>query len=78
MSKDAFPDLPLSSVGGIKAPTLQLSGQRSLALHAVIDAELEKRLPQNERVVLANATHEMWNEYPEECRRAVLAFLGKH
>ena len=78
ISKDAFPDLPPTAVRRIKAPTLLLSGQRSLALHGVIDTQLERLLPRAERVILANATHEMWNEHPERCRSAALAFLAKH
>lgn len=78
VSKEAFPDLPLSVVRHIQAPTLLLSGQRSLRLHGVIDGQLERLLPQKERIILSNATHEMWNEYPEECRSAALVFLAKH
>jgi len=78
ISKDAFPVLSLSAVKGVKAPTLLLSGQRSLALHGVIDRQLEMLLPQHERIILANATHEMWNEDPEKCRDAALAFFAKH
>jgi pimeloyl-ACP methyl ester carboxylesterase len=78
MSKDAFPDVPFTSVRQIKAPTLLLSGQRSLTLHGLIDQQLERLLAHHERIVLANATHEMWNEYPEECRKVTLAFLNKH
>ena len=78
MSKDALPTLPFSTVRHIKAPTLLLSGQRSLALHHLIDEQLQKLLVNNERIVLPNATHEMWNEYPDECRKLTLAFLAKH
>jgi pimeloyl-ACP methyl ester carboxylesterase len=78
MSKDAFPELPFNTVRQIKAPTLLLSGQRSLALHAAIDRQLQSLLIQNERIVLENATHEMWNEYPEVCRKATLVFLARH
>ena len=77
-SRDAFPDLPLDAVRRMKAPALLLSGARSLALHGVLDRQLEKLLPRNERVIIPNATHEMWNEYPVECRTAALAFLAKH
>ena len=77
-STDAFPELPPSAVRRIKAPTLLLGGQRSLALHGVIDKELQRLLPHHERLVLPNATHEMWNEYPAECGSAALAFLAKH
>jgi pimeloyl-ACP methyl ester carboxylesterase len=77
-SKDPFPSLSRNAVRRIKAPTLLLSGQRSLALHGVLDSQLERLLPHEERIILANATHEMWNEYPQECRSATLVFLAKH
>jgi pimeloyl-ACP methyl ester carboxylesterase len=78
MSKDPFPDLSFSAVRRIKAPALLLSGQRSLKLHGLIDSQLAVLLPNAERVIVANATHEMWNEYPEECRKAALEFFAKH
>ena len=78
MSKDAFPALPLEAVRRIRAPTLLLSGQRSLMLHRMIDSQLERLLAQQERIIVSNATHEMWSEYPEECRRAALVFFAKH
>ena len=77
-SRDAFPALSLEAVKRIKVPTLMLSGQHTLALHKVIDGQLERLLPQRERIVLANASHEMWNEVPEECGRAALAFFARH
>ena len=77
-STDALPYVPPSAVQALKAPVLLLSGERSLALHGMIDRELERLLPQRERIVLPKATHEMWNEYPEQCREAALAFLAKH
>ena len=78
ISKDPFPDLPPSAIANIKVPTLLLSGQLSMTLNRLIDTQLEKLLPQEERIIISNATHEMWNEYPEECRNEVLAFIGKH
>jgi len=77
-SRDPFPDLPPNAVAHIKVPTLLLSGQRSMTLNGLVDRQLEKLLPQGERIIISNATHEMWNEYPEECRKEVLAFIGKH
>jgi non-heme chloroperoxidase len=77
-SKNAFPDLPPSAVRRVKVPTLLLSGQRSLLLHRMIDSQLEKLLPHGERIIVSKATHEMWNEYPEECRSAALMFFAKH
>jgi pimeloyl-ACP methyl ester carboxylesterase len=78
MSKDAFPDFPVAAAKRISAPTLLLSGQRSLALHGLIDSQLEALLPHVERIILPDATHEMWNERPEECRNAALAFFAKY
>ena len=78
MSKDAFPVLSIETVRRIQTPTLLLSGQRSLKLHGVIDSQLETLLPRKERIIVPNATHEMWNEYPEECRSAALVFFAKH
>ena len=78
ISRDPFPDLPPNAVAHIKVPTLLLSGQRSMALNGLVDRQLERLLPQAERIIMSNATHEMWNEYPEECRNEVLAFIGKH
>lgn len=78
MSKDAFPPLPPNAIKHIKAPTLLLSGRKSLRLSNAIDAQLERLLPQGRRIILANATHEMWSEYPAECRNAAIAFFDKH
>jgi len=77
-SKNAFPDLPSSVVRRIEVPTLLLSGQRSLMLHRMIDSQLEKLLSHRKRIIVSNATHEMWNEYPKECQSAALVFLAKH
>jgi non-heme chloroperoxidase len=78
MSRDAFPPVLTDVVRRIKAPTLLLSGQRSLKLAHAIDIRLERLLPHAQRVILPDATHEMWSEYPAECRDASLAFLAKH
>jgi len=77
-SRDAFPELPLDAVRRIKAPTLLLSGERSVALHGLLDRQLETLLPNSQRIVMAKATHEMWNEFPAECRSAALAFIARH
>lgn len=78
MSRDAFPPLSFGEVRRIEAPTLLLSGQRSLKLAGLIDGNLDHLLPHAQRLILAGATHEMWNEYPQECRNAAIAFMDKH
>ena len=78
MSRDAFPSLSFGEVRRIETPTLLLSGQRSLKLANLIDGNLDRLLPHARRIILAGATHEMWNEYPEECRQAAIAFMDTH
>jgi len=77
-SRDAFPALPRSDVKSMRIPVMMLSGSRSLEILKFVDSEIEPLLSNGERVVLPNATHEMWAEQPEECRRMVLAFLARH
>ena len=76
-SKNAFPAVPLGAVARIQTSTLLLSGERSLKLADAIDGLLVRTLPHASRVVLPNATHDMWSEYPKECREATLAFLDQ-
>jgi pimeloyl-ACP methyl ester carboxylesterase len=78
MSRDAFPPLSFADVKRIQVPTLLLSGERSLKLAHLIDGNLVRLLPHAQRLILAGATHEMWNEYPDECRAAALAFMDTH
>lgn len=77
-SKDAFPALPRALLGSIKAPTLLIGGARSFAMAHAIDGLLDRRLPDASRVVIDDATHDLWNEYPKACRDATIAFLKKH
>lgn len=78
LSRNAFPPLPFAAVTQIDTPTLLLSGQRSLELAHAIDGKLVGLLPHGQRIILADATHEMWNEFPEECRNAAIAFIDLH
>jgi non-heme chloroperoxidase len=77
-SRDAIPPLSREDVKRIKAPVLMLSGGQTLPIHKFVDSELEPLLLKGERLVIPNATHEMWSEQPEVCRRTVLAFLSRN
>lgn len=77
-STDAFPKISPEDVKKMKVPTLILSGEKTLELHKLIDAELERLLTNKKRVIIPNASHDMWSEYPELCREATLAFLASH
>ena len=76
-SIDAFPALSREDVKRIKAPALMLSGERTLDIHKFVDGELQPLLLNGERVMISNASHDMWSEQPEACGRAALAFLAK-
>jgi non-heme chloroperoxidase len=77
-SHDAIPPLSREDVKRIKAPVLMLSGAQTLPIHKFVDSELQPLLSNGERLVIPNASHEMWSEQPELCRRAVLAFLSRN
>lgn len=77
-SRDAFPDVARSQVKNLKVPILMLSGSKTLEILRFVDNQLEPLLANGERVVIQNATHEIWADQPEESRRVVFAFLGRH
>jgi pimeloyl-ACP methyl ester carboxylesterase len=75
MSETPFPELSRDAVRGIKAPVLMLSGSRTIPIHAFVDDELVRLLPVVARVVIPDASHDLWVDQPERCRDATLAFL---
>ena len=58
-------------------PTLLLGGERTLPLHKLLDAEYATLLPNHRRVIIPDATHEMWDEQPVGCREETLKFLNQ-
>jgi pimeloyl-ACP methyl ester carboxylesterase len=76
-SRDAFPSLSREEVAGISAPTLLMEGQHTLPLHRLLDAQYAALLPNNRRLIIPKATHEMWDERPVACREAALTFLDR-
>lgn len=78
MSASPFPDLSREAVRAIAAPTLLLSGARTIPIHALVDAELERLLPSCERIVIPDASHDLWADQPERCRAATLEFLARY
>ncbi len=73
-SGELFPDLDPEAVRKIAAPTLLLSGEKSYRFLKLIDEELAHLLLNNRQIILPEATHRMWYEQPETCRKAVLEF----
>jgi len=71
---DLFPELDPAAVHMISAPALVLSGENSFRFLGLIDEELASLLPHSRRIILHGATHHMWFEKPEVCRKDVLDF----
>ena len=76
-SADAFPSLRREEVAGIRAPTLLMGGESTLPLQKLLDAQYEALLPDCRRVIIKQATHEMWDEQPVSCREQTLKFLAR-
>ncbi len=77
-SASMFAPLTRRQVRTITAPTLMLSGAHTTPSLRMTDDELEKALPSKlcKRVVIPDATHAMWHEQPERCKKAVREFLS--
>ncbi len=78
MSTVPFPDLARDAVRASAAPALLLSGGRTIPLHALVDDELGRLLPNGDRVIIPDASHDLWADQPEQCRAATLSFLARH
>jgi pimeloyl-ACP methyl ester carboxylesterase len=74
-SSDAFPMIDKEQVAQMQIPTLLLTAENTQSIQQLVNDELERLLPQGTRVTIADATHEMWAEKPEEYGAAMLAFL---
>ena len=64
-------------LGGLKVPTLVISGAADLATPPSIARMLAARIPGSELVVAAESGHSVYWEAPEVFNRAVLEFVGK-
>ncbi|MFL5574974.1 MAG: alpha/beta fold hydrolase [Gemmatimonadaceae bacterium] len=74
-STDPFPTLDRDAVRAIAAPVLLLSGDRTLPLHRLVDAELERLLTNVRRLTVEGASHDLWADAGDACRRVTLEFL---
>jgi non-heme chloroperoxidase len=74
-SSASFPEFPRADAARLTTPTLLLTGERTLPLHALVDEELAKVLPNCRRVTIPGATHDMWADAGDVCARETLAFF---
>jgi hypothetical protein len=62
----------------IKSTDVVTLRENTLTIHKLVNDELDHLLkanPRAKRVTISRATHEMWSEQPEACRKAVFEFL---
>jgi pimeloyl-ACP methyl ester carboxylesterase len=76
-STDGFPNVRREDVAALRVPTLLMEGEKTLALHRIVDAQLAALLPDQRRVTITSASHEMWDEQPVKCREAAMQFLAR-
>ena len=77
LSSEPFPAPAREAVAALDVPVLLLSGERTLPLHRLVDAELESLLPRVRRETISGASHDLWGERGEMCRELTLEFLGQ-
>lgn len=70
-----FPEITPSQIRHIKTPVLLLLGSKTIQFLPYISERLHELLPNNKLIVLKGASHIMWREQPEECRRAAIEFF---
>jgi non-heme chloroperoxidase len=74
-SDDAFPMIAKERVAQFHHPTLLLTGERTHRINQLVNDELARVLTSAQRIVISDASHEMWSEQAEACGRAVSQFL---
>jgi pimeloyl-ACP methyl ester carboxylesterase len=61
----------------IAAPELIISGEKTAAVHRLVDPELARVIQGAERIVIADGTHDMCVEQPEACAAAIGSFIAR-
>jgi non-heme chloroperoxidase len=79
VSSQAFPPVDRARVRALAVPTLLISaGNNAGGFNDLIDGELERLLPQVERVIIPQASHEMFLDFPDRTAELMLEFFDRH
>lgn len=73
----SLPTVSREQLSAIGVPVLLISGARTADLHRLIDPEVARVIPNAERVIVAEGTHEMCSEHPAECAAALGEFIAR-
>ncbi len=75
LSTELFPAPSREAIASLRQPVLMLSGELTRPTHVLVDAELQRLLPNVRRIVVPRATHDVWVDQPDTCTAATIAFL---
>jgi non-heme chloroperoxidase len=78
VSAHTYPKLDYDRVRGLTVPVLLLSGGANQGFNTLVDGELERLLPDVERVIFPDASHEMFLDDPSASADAMLEFFSRH
>ena len=78
LSKDHSPDVSREKVRRLRIRILIVSGENTFPMAKLIVKELERVLPDADRIVIPNAGHASPRQNPAAFNEAVLNFLSKH
>jgi pimeloyl-ACP methyl ester carboxylesterase len=72
------PALSCATLGGVKAPTLVIDGERTQRFFSLISEVVVRCLPGSRLVTIAQATHPMFVQQPAAFNEVLLPFLAQH
>ncbi|CAN5580509.1 hypothetical protein BH23PSE2_BH23PSE2_10980 [soil metagenome] len=79
LSRASFPQVDHDRVRALRVPVLILSGGKNAGgFNDLIDGQLERLLPNAQRVIIAEASHEMFLDFPELTARTMREFFQRH
>jgi non-heme chloroperoxidase len=78
ISPETYAKLDYDRVGALRVPTLLLSGGKNAdGFNDLIDGHLHRLIPGAKRVIIPDASHEMFLDFPEQSARAMLLHFDR-
>jgi pimeloyl-ACP methyl ester carboxylesterase len=72
------PALACATLGGVKAPTLVIDGERTRRFFSLISEVVVRCIPGSRLVTIAQATHPMFVQQPAAFDEVLVSFLAQH
>ena len=77
LSSDPYPNLSKAKVKRLTMPVLIMTGEMTINIHKLVNAELARLLPKAERATIPKAGHGSARDNPQAFNQAVLKFLAR-